>query len=298
MSPSWRSIIGLERHENETSRFGGSTACRSHVASRAGPRRLCRAMALKLRALSNEAALQQLVVRLRNKRRRLRLYWLLWGALVLLSLVMTLSNSPRPLSDLLEVLPMIALWALWLAVLSLRARYLHPRWLAAHRRLLADLGRLDGGEERLEKASEAGLLDDLRQAQHRLRRRCTGLGIHQSELLSELAHSSLAAEQVASELAATADALADASLRRTDEDEVARIIGRRRHAWIRLEGYLATLVACECEAQMAADYLERREALELLRRGQSFLAGESSLQPPAVASTDAAVVDGDAAAVS
>ncbi len=248
-------------------------------------------MALKLRALSGESALQELVQRLRNKRRRLRLYWLIWGALVTLASVTTISGSERPFHDFLGILPMVALWALWLTVLTLRTRFLHPRWLAAHRRLLADLGRLDGGEDvRLGEASDAGLLDDLRQAQHRLRRRCTGLGIHQSELLSELAHASLAAEQVATELAVTADALADASLGQTDEGEVARLVGRRRHAWIRLEAYLATLVACECEAQMATGFLDRREALELLRRGQRFLAGNAPFQPPAVASTDAAAV--------
>lgn len=248
-------------------------------------------MALKAKPLNGEVGLAALVRTLRNKRWRLRLYWLLWTALTALTTAMTVASSDEPLESLLGQLPVVALWGLLLLVLSARARFLHPRWLAAQRRLLADLGRQDEGEDRMGEASDAGLLDDLRQAQHRLRRRCSGLGIHQSELLSELAHASASAEQVGAELASTEDALAAASLRRAGDDEVAPIVARRRHAWIRLEAYLATLVACECEAQMAADFLERREALELLRQGQRLLAGHtlrspSPLQPPAVASAD------------
>lgn len=226
------------------------------------------------RPLKGEKGLARLEESLRGKRRRLRIYWWIFGILASMLILSSIDSDGGSWTDILSSLPPIMLWAMWLAYLSLRVRYLHPRWLAAQRRVVADLGRLKAADDGLEVASDAGLLDDVRQAQHRLRRRCTGLGIHQSEFLSELAHGSAAAEGVGAELASTADALAHASLRGHGEEELTQLKGQRRHAWICLEAYLASLVACECEAQLEAEFLERREALELLRRGQRLLAGE------------------------
>lgn len=228
------------------------------------------------RPLADEAALTKLEGSLRGKRRRLGVYWWMLSLLSGVVFWSTVFGESGSWGEFVSSIPPLAVFFLWLTILSLRVRFLHPRWLAAQRRMLADLGRLKVAEEGLEESSDAGLLEDVRQAQHRLRRRCTGLGIHQSEFLGELAHGGAAAEGVGVELAASADDLAHASLRGASEEEVAQILDRRRHAWICLEAYLSGLVACECEAQLEADFLERQEALELLRRGQRLLAGEAT----------------------
>lgn len=229
-------------------------------------------MALGHRVLADGDGLLRLEKRLRAKRRRLKIYWIIWGGLAAVTLN-SVVQSPAPLVQALgEWLPIVCLWGLWLTVLGLRVRFLHPRLLAAQRRLMSDLGRLPVTDGGVEDASDSGLLDDLRQAQHRLRRRCTGLGIHQSEFLGELAHGGDAAEKVGAELALTADALAHSSLRGTPESQLAPIQERRRRAWLRLEAYLASLLACECEAQLDSGFLQRRAALELLRHGQRLLA--------------------------
>lgn len=228
-------------------------------------------MALGGKLLKGGDDLSRLEARLRGKRRRLKIFWAIWVGFLVLATVSG-ANSPATLWQAFqEVLPLVGLWGLVVTVFTLRVAFLHPRLLATHRRLLADLGRLPSAEEGLEQASDAGLLDDLRQVQHRLRRRCTGLGIHQSEFLGELNHGDVAVEKLGAELAASTHELAAASLRVASEDAMEAIEVRRRNAWFRLEGYLAGLLACEAEAQMDTEFLKQRQALELLRQGQRLL---------------------------
>ncbi len=228
-------------------------------------------MALGSKLLRSPEDLARFETRLRGKRRRLKIYWVIWLGFFGLAGLSSLDSSSSIWEAFQDVFPVVGMWGLLVSVFTLRVMFLHPRLLATHRRLMADLGRLPSGEEDLEQASDAGLLEDLRQVQHRLRRRCTGLGIHQSEFLGELNHGNTAVEKLGAELSASTHELAAASLRGASDDQMEAIEARRRNAWFRLEGYLAGLLACEAEAQMDNQFLKQRQALELLRQGQQLL---------------------------